>query len=886
MYFSFERDIESALVRFVGQVERHAALVLVVILALCVAGMWHAVNTLSINTDSSEMISDSVPFRQEARRMQELFPQLHDQMLVILRAPTPDEADFAALELATRLRADETRFADIFAATVDPFFRRQGLLFLDFEELANVTAKLSGAAPLLENLVRDPTLPQFFEQLARVSEASEEGIDLAIVADAYNDVADVVASVAAGASQALSWQNLFGVERAELNQRVLVIEPELDFASLQPAKPAIDALREVVASLPPDLVESVEIALSGDPILRTEELRSVSDGIEISMALSLLFVSLLLIFGLRSWQLAGVALAALLAALMLTTAFAAIFVGELNLISIAFAVLLIGLGIDFSIHLVLYYREEMEQGHHHHVALARSAIEIGPVLALAALTTAVAFLSFVPTKFVGMAQLGVISGAGVIIACIVSLTLIPALLTLLPKIRPEPGNGSEPGRLGLSVERHARPVALLALLVGAAAASLLPQVRFDADPMSLRDPKSPGVLAFNMLFDRVGDRPYRLNFIGQTVEQAHDFAIKAEALDEVHSAITLEDFVPGDQEDKLAEIDFIAGDLVFVLTGADDLAALFAARTGTDRIASAAAISALLESTRKIAEVDAGTARGDAAQKLGTALLDFAARAAGDAGLYGQLETALLKFFPMQMERLKLQLTARAVTAADLPADIRRRFVAPGGEVRVEVLPEGDVRDLAQRKAFVEAVSAVDSHLSGGAVSALRGGEVVAAAMTAASLGAFFLGALLILLVSRSLIFVIAVMLPLLLAAIMTAASGVLLGVPFNYANVIVLPLLIGLGVDSGLHLVMRTRKVHRTGAVFATSTPRAVLLSALTTIASFGTLALSNHRGMASMGELLMIALALTLLATLVVLPGLMALFGKRLGISREEEK
>lgn len=882
MHHSFERDIESALVRLVGLVERRAASVLAVVVLLCAAGMWHAVRTLEINTDSSEMISERLPFRQEARRMQALFPQLHNQMLVILRAPTPDEADAVAFELAARLRADEARFADVFAPTVDPFFRRQGLLFLDFEELAEVTARLSGAAPMLEALVRDPGLAQIFDQLSRVSEASEEGIDLAIVADAYHDVAEVVASVAAGTPRDLSWQNLFGAKREEVNQRVLVVEPVLDFSSLQPARPAIDALRAAVADLPPELVASVDIALSGDPILRTEELRSVSDGIGFSFALSLLLVSLLLVFGLRAWQLVVAALAALLASLMLTTGFAALAVGELNLVSIAFTVLLIGLGIDFSVHLVLHYREQMAHGHGHHVALARAAIEVGPALTLAALTTAVAFLSFVPTRFVGMAQLGVISGAGVAIACLVALSLIPAILTLLPDIRPPSGDGPEPGRFGRAVERHAGPLALVALLVGIAAASLLPQVRFDADPMNLRDPRSPGVVAFNLLFDRAADRPYRINFIGRTMEEARAFAARAEALDEVDTAVSLEDFVPEEQDDKLAEIDFLAGDLVFVLTDADELATRFAERGETDRIAAGVAISSLLDATRRIAEIDAGTPRGDAAVELGAALRDFVDAADRAPELYGRLETALLRFFPMQMERLALQLTARPVEIETLPSDIRRRFLAPTGEARVEVLPAADVRDAAQRRAFVEAVSAVDSRLSGGAVSVLRGGEAVASAMAQATLVAFLLGALLIGAVSRSLVFLAAVMLPLLLAAVMTAAGGVLLGLPFNFANVIVLPLLIGLGVDSGLHLVMRTRKVHRTGAIYATSTPRAVLLSALTTIGSFGTLALSDHRGTASMGALLTIALAITLVATLVVLPGLMALLGKRLGIAR----
>jgi len=865
-------DIEPLLERLARWTERHRLWVLLAACLLITASVVHAVRDLSINTDSSEMIHASEPFRVNAKLRDRLFPHIKNQILVIVRAGTPDEADFVTEILARRLREETAHIRDIFAPSANDFFQRQGLLFLSLAELIETSNRLGSSAPLLEDLIADPTLPQFFAQLSRAARASEEGVELAMVAGAYSEVARVVESVNAGAPLPLSWQRMFGLKE-DVNQRLIVVDPILDYNSLQPAKPAISALEAAIAELSPEVKARARISLTGDPILRSQELKSVSEGIEVSAALSILLVSLLLTFGLRSWQLVLACLASLLASLALTTGFAALLFDELNLVSIAFTVLLIGLGIDFAIHLALYYREQVNQGGNHTRAMTRALVAIGPALALAMLTTSVAFLSFVPTRFVGMAQLGIISGVGVIVAFLVSITVIPAMLALLPAVRAKSTRLRALGRLDRLFKRWATPVAGGAILLGLAAAALAPQARFEADPMALRDPNSPAVQAFNLLFERPEDTPYRLNYIGDSLDQALAYASRVERLPLVYTAITLDDFVPENQDAKLAEIDFLAGDLAFVLTQADELDPARIADAEADRGTAREEVVTLIEAADQVVELEPETERGRAARRLNLALKDLLTRADAEPALYERLEDNLLRFFPRQMERLRLQLTARPVTLSDLPPDIRRRYVAPTGYVRVEVLPALDVRDPEERRDFVEAVERLDGRLAGGAYAVLSAADVVADAMIQATVTAFLLGTLLVYALMRSIAFTVMVMVPLALAALLTVATGVLIGLPFNFANVIVLPLLIGLGVDSSIHLVMRARRLTDSRDIFSTSTPRAVLISVSTTLASFGSLALSDHRGTASMGELLTIAISYTLLATLVMLPGLMAL-------------
>ncbi|GAB4574736.1 MAG: MMPL family transporter [Rhodothalassiaceae bacterium] len=868
----FDNLVGAFLARAVAIVHARPGRTLSALLLLLLLSAAAAMTSLGIDTDSSHMIDDREPFRQNALRLDRSFPDQKNQIVLVLRAPTPDDADAAVARLVARLQASPEYFHDVFAPSVHPYFQHQGLLFKSYEDLIGISERLSSAAPILKALIDDPGLAEMFRQLARVERASEQGIGLPVVAAAYDEVAAVIEALLAGTPRALSWQQLFG-EGEETVQRVVTAIPVLDYSSLQPARAAIDAARIAIRDLEMD---GIRVGLTGDPVLRTEELKSVSNGMELSALLSLTLVALLLAVGLRDWQYLLVSVAALVTSLILTAGFAALTVGELNLVSIAFAVLLMGLGIDFAIHLLLACREWRSRGAGDEKAMIEAVREVGPALTLAAITTSAAFLAFAPTRFVGMAQLGIIAGTGVLIAFAVTLTLLPAALRMLPQPVAPPMRVPRLATMRPNRLAH-RSVLFLMLLSGLAAIPFASRIRFDADPMALRDRDAPSVRAFDLLFDRPQDVPYRLYSLAPDLEAAIARADRFEALPGVRSAITLNDFVPDEQADKLIEIDFLAGNLDFLLAdgsllpeGADEMP-----RSDPDE--AKAALAQLIAASANVAEIDAGTARGQAASRLNRALIAFSERADGDPGLYVLLEDLMLRHFPAQMARLRDRLDARAVTIADLPPDLIHRFLADDGTVRIEILPRADVRDRAARAAFVSAVAAIDPGLSGGAYSVMEAGRVVATSMAEASGFALVIGSLLIFLMLRRLRLLILILLPLFLAGLWTIAAGTLLHIPFNFANVIVLPLMIGIGVDSAIHLVMRAETLEGNGQLFSSSTPRAVFLSALTTIATFGTLALSSHRGTASMGIMLAIAIMATLLATLVLLPALLALFNGR---------
>jgi hypothetical protein len=234
------------------------------------------------------------------------------------------------------------------------------------------------------------------------------------------------------------------------------------------------------------------------------------------------------------------------------------------------------------------------------------------------------------------------------------------------------------------------------------------------------------------------------------------------------------------------------------------------------------------------------------------------------------LERIWLGALPGRLDALGAALEADTVTLDDLPEGLRARHLSADGRARVEIVPQDDLRDAAARRRFVDAIRTVAPEAAGAPVTITEAGRAVVRAFGEAAAYALVLIVVLLLVRLRSLWDSMMVLAPLMLAALLTVGATVALGVPFNFANVVVLPLLFGLGVASGIHMVVRARHAGAAG-LMATSTPRAVLFSALTTIGSFCALALSSHRGTSSMGVLLTIAITLTMACTLVVLPALL---------------
>ncbi len=846
---------------WVALVVRRAPWVLLLAAAVTAASLYLAVGYLGIDTDTTNMIADDVPFRRHDTAFQKSFPALDGALVLVVDGREPEAAARDAGALAARLAASP-HFETVYWPTGSDFLRRNGLLYRDAAALEELADRLAASAPLLGVLAEDPSLPGFLEIVAR---ALHEGgaADRAELRHLAEGIAEVAEAAHRGSPAMLSWRRLV-VDDERRAREIILARPRLERGGLSPAKAAMAAARAFAAEIGIGPERGTRLRLTGKPAMRQEELESARIGGMMAGLLSLGFVALLLSLGLRSPRLVVATLTTLLMGLSWSAGFAALTVGHLNLLSVAFAVLFIGMAVDFSIHFSLRFREEAARLDTDGEAAIRAAGRgVARGLAIAALAAGLGFFAFLPTDYRGFAELGLISGASMGFAYLANLTVLPALLALLPgwlEARLPPGRAD--GWLERLATRHRRLVWGATTLAVLLAALWLPRLGFDLNPVNLRDPDTESVATFLELSADPDASPYTVDVLVPDLETARVTAKRLGGLAPVRRSLTLASFVPAEQDEKLVIVEDMALYLAPLVTGAPGVAA------PDDPRLPALAAAARDWPAHGVDDVALSAALARAGRALG-------AVAAGGEAAARDLEARLLAHFPRLLEDLSLALQAGPSRVESLPEDLKARWIGQDGAYRVSVAPAEDlmVRDNLAR--FVQAVSAEAPNAIGAAVIVSEASGVVIEAFVTATLLAVTVIALLLIAVHRNHRLVILTLLPLALAALFTLACATALGLKLNFANVIALPLLFGLGVASNIHVVERLRQLDDTTALMQTTTPRAVLFSTLTTLASFGSLAVSAHLGMASMGELLTLAILFTLICTLLILPSLVPLLG-----------
>lgn len=881
------RNLDALVSRLAGgcvdAARRRPRAVLAVSLLLAAASIAYAATHLGVNSNTDDLLSDELPHRRNLAAFARHFGDPGLDLIVVVEGATAGITHDAADALAERLAADTGRFASVVAPGGGDFFDRNGLLYLDTADLEELADRLATAQPFLAELALDPTLPRLLELLAvAVRRADFEP-------GSEGELREILDRVAAGLEQPLdagtpplAWDDwMLGAAPAGFvpNRRVLFATPRVDYEDFEPASAAVSRVRELARAASLTEEHGVRVRVTGDLALSTEELSNVRGQAAAQLGGSFVVATLLLLVGLRSGRLALHATIALLVGLAWTTGFAALAIGHLNVLSTAFAVLFIGLAIDYGIHFLLRWLELRDAGLEPGSALGGAGRSVGTSLFLCALTTAIGFYSFVPTGFVGIAELGVIAGSGMFLSLLATLTLLPALVTLWPPPQRRRGLGALRIRLPDLHVRWPRTVCALAGAVALGCVALLPAVRFDGDPLNVRDPSTDSVRAMRDLVTGRRPSPWTAELLAPDLGAAEALAARFEGLPGVAHAITLASFVPDDQERKLAILD----DVRLFLPNLAPPGVL----PPPDPARAQSALDELRRALRERIAAEGRTPLGASARALVASAEHALARLGASpesAADVARLEERLLGDLRGWLHRLDRLLQARPVSLDTLPASLRSRYQSDDGTARVELFASEDLSEPGAMERFADAVLAVDPAATGAAVTIVESARAIESAMARALAYAALAIAVLLLVLWRNVADAVLAMTPLAFASLTTAAAAVLLGLPFNYADVIVLPLLLGIGVDSGIHLVYRFR--HESPAaegVMHSSTARAVLFSALTTLASFGSLGFSTHRGIATLGQLLTLGVAMMLLANLILLPALLAWVG---GVNPRRER
>jgi len=848
--------LERIVERSVAWAIAHAKLVIALSLALTVAAAVYAARTLTMDSNTANMISPKLPWKQEMARIDTAFPQDAGLLVVMIDSHTPDLAEDAAARLFAKISERTDLFQSVRRADGGPFFDRYGMLFLDAKDLDQVARSIIRAQPFIASLAADPSLRGLFDVLSLAMEGvARKATDFASFERPLSAIASATSSALSGDETPLSWRSLMidrPVEPREL-RRLILAQPKRDFRALQPGAKATAAVREMAADLKLTPDRGVTVRLTGPIALNDEEFGTVAQGTGWGLVASILIVLGLLFTALRSFKLIAACFITLILGLVLTFGFAAVAIGSLNLISIAFAVMFIGLSIDFGIQFGVRYGQERFNADDAQT-LPRTGRAMARPLTLAAVAIAAGFLSFTPTDYRGVSDLGLIAGAGMAITLILNLTLLPALLQVLRPRGPAIDMGFAWAKVLDEFMLRRRWLVLgawtLLALAGLVAAFGL---RFDFNPLHLKDAKTESVSSMLDLMRDPVRTPYNIEILAPNAEEAQALAAKLSQLPEVYAVLSAATFVPKDQEAKLAIIQDLS-DLVGLSLEAFDPAS----PPTPDQVR--ASLRACAEKLRM------AVASSDVARQLAR-LLEQAA--ASDDAFLQRLDHVLLSTLPPRLAALKAALTAGPLTVDSLPSEIHDNWISADRQAKLVIIPKGDSNDNDVLERFVTAVQSVAPQANGPAIQIYEAGHAVSKAFRVATLWALGGVALLLGLILRRFIDVVYVLLPLAVAALVTIGICRAFGLQLNFANIITLPLLLGIGVAFNIYFVVNWRK--GIAGPLQTATARAVLFSAFTTSASFASLALSSHVGTAGMGLLLLTGLAITLVGTFTFLPSLL---------------
>jgi len=853
--------LQRLLVGLVDRCQSNAWRVVLAGVALAIFAAWYSADHLRINTDTDQMFAASLPWRQRAELFKSYFPQFRDLLVAVIDAKEPEEAEDTAAALAEKLEQDSEHFWSVRRPDASPFLKQEGMLFLDTAQLESLLDRTIDAQPFLGELAQDPSARGVFKSLSLLGTGVVEGkADLAPYQKALTGFHQAMADVIAGHPRSLSWTRLLGGDVADLAgpYKFVLVQPKLDLASIEPGGAATRAMREAAAGL--EFIKSgdARMRITGSVALADEEFASVAQGAIAGLIGSILLISLWLFLAVHSWRLILPILLTLGLGLMLTLLFAAAAVGTLNLVSVGFGILFVGIAVDFAIQFCVRYRENRYRHPNPAAAMAETGRRVGGQILVAAAATSAGFLAFVPTDFRGVAELGLIAGVGMLIAFLCTMTFLPAAIGLF---RPH-GESAEIGfrwAAPLDDVVRRRRWALLTLfgLLATLGVVLLPRLGFDADPLHTKDPNTEAMQTLRDLGDSKVTNPFTIDVLAPDAAAAARLADRLRRLPLVSEVLSINSFVPKDQQSKLAFIQDAATLLGPTLVPRDPGPP---ATPEEIRVAARTALEKIVPALEKLPP----------GHVLAAIAYDLRKLAAGPDPVLLTVDQSLTRFLPSELDQLRTALEAQPVSLQTVPPTLARDWMLPDGRARLQVVPNSEARSTSGLAKFVDEVTALAPDAGGAAVTIEATSATIVGSFRSAAISALIAIAVILFVALRRPLDVSLVLAPLLLSSLMTVVVIVLLSLLLNYANIIALPLLLGVGVSFNIYFVMNWRAGQTT--VLGSATARAILFSALTTGTAFGSLALSRHPGTASMGTLLLISLGCTLVASLVFIPALLA--------------
>ena len=851
--------LTSIIVRIVTFCIRRAWMVVAIGLLIAIGSSVYTASHFRLNSDVSSLLSDKLDWSKRGIAFENAFGRF-GIIDAVIAAPTPELTGAATVELTRALAKEKGLFPDVSNAGATEFFAQHGFLFLPKPALEKTLGGLIQGEALIQDLGSDRSLRGLIAGLEDVLLGLQSNrVKLDDLGRPLRQVSDTLDNVLAGRPASFSWRVLMQGKLAAPNdlRGFIEVHPALDFSALQPGLRASEAIRRIAADILPKYQASMR--LTGVVTMNDEQFGTIKENAVRNGLITLAIVTFILWLALRSGRLMAAVAVNLFVGLAVTAALGLFMVGAYNLISVYFSVLFVGIGVDFGIQFSVRYRSERHEIDNLAKAIESTSFHVGAPLTLAAFATAAGFLSFLPTDYKGVSELGQIAGCGMLIAFATTITLLPALIVLLnPPGEPEPLGYSSLAPVDEYMNRHRIGIIAGTAVVVVVGLPLLHWLSFDFNPINLQSPKTESIATYLELSRDPSTDTNAIQVLAPSLEAGNAISARVSELLEVSHVVTLSSFIPADQAEKL----------LMLQNAANKLAPAFDPKNTQSPPIDAENVDALNEGSQRLTEAASNlTGPGaDAARRLS---LDLASLSHATQAVRDKAADSFAWSLGQVLDSLQASLQTAAVTQASLPSGLIRDWATADGRARVSIAPRDDPSDNDAMRRFARAVLAVEPTATEGPITILEAGDLVVHAFVEAGALALLSIAILLWLVLKRIGDVLLTLIPLTLAGVVTLELTVLVGLPLNFANIIALPLLLGVGVAFKIYYIMAWREGQTN--LLQTSLTRAVIYSALTTATAFGSLIFSSHPGTSSMGKLLALSLVCTLAAAVLFQPILM---------------
>ena len=897
---SNKHTLLNKLFRFIERLAfKHSLIVVALSIILAGLSIWVTGEKLTFKTGRGDLVAKGLPYVKLYEEYRDQFEDL-EGMVIVAESESPEKMAEFAETLAAKLKVRPDLFSQVIYKFDTSYFRSRFLLYLDPPDLESLQTKLEEHQNFIESVNASPGLNPLLNEINReISSGMVDSLmtdflggDDAEEEEKKNDENDLnlLIRIIKEMNRSLKknyhykspWQSLFNSGEESLrekgylvskNEKLLFIlaVPNEDETSFTGYKDSVYSARELIAEVKKDF-PSISVGLTGEDVISTDEMITTQKDVELASKIALGGVALLFIIAFKGIVKPLLAVFSLLIALAWSLGFTSLTVGHLNILSVVFTTILIGLGIDFGIHILERYKEERKEGDDISTALQKTLQGTGQGNFSGAITTAMAFGAMVLTDFIGIVELGWIAGWGILFCMIAMVLLLPALVTLEEKWRKPVYTKSVEKPITASISwldrffSHYKLIITACCLLVLVSSLALRTAHFDYNLLNLQTKGTEAVKYEMRILENAGRSAWSAAMLADTLEEVRQKETQLKTLPTIENVESIAAMVPKHQEENLQYVRENLSPLLSELYVEEE-----------DESFSLKALTKTLKRIRF--KLQGREGKEDKVTQAAREIDKFFKEV---ESVEEDLAEAQLQEFSEElfvdyrglMADLKKNAEPKLVEISKIPKSLRDRYISKQGKYLITIFPSVDIWNLDERNRYLKDLRSVDANVTGSAVHMFNSTRLMTEGYINGGIYAMTAIIIYVFIVFRNPRTVFFILLPVIAGSIWTMGIMELTGLKLNMATLVILPLILGIGVVNGIHITHRYREEKdKNSVVLGKSTGQAVILSSLTTMIGFGSMMVADHYGVFSLGLVLTLGVFCCLVASITFLPALLKL-------------